>query len=487
MPRSEPYERLGGRRLARPDVIAQSVGFMGPVFAAAFLIPLVAGVISPSGRGAGAAAPLSVVIAAIGIFAIGWVVCTYARAVQAAGSLYDYVSRGLGARVGTAAGWLYYGGMTVLLAGLLLLIGGYLQGTIQVEFGVRPLPGWAWTLVAIAAVAAAGYFGVRISTRGQLVLALASMLVVAAFFVMVIVRLGRANSLRPFSPAAAGSGWAGIGLGAVYGVLLFAGFETGANLAEETRQPRRSVPAAVLSAVAIGAVFLVLAAYSEVAGLRGRPPGLTAAAAAPLFALGAPVSAGGYGSLWADRLLELVVMLDLIAMAIGCSTAASRGLFAMARDRRIPAALAVVSRRHGTPLGAGAFLVATSGAALLVNQFWPSLVALPQTPHYVALFAWAAAFGGFALVVTYLLLCVGALRGLATARHRVALAAAAAVGIVITAGASYASFLKVNKPTIYAPWVALALLAIGFASTFVLRARQPASTRLADPTPDTRP
>jgi len=487
MPRSEPYERLGARRLALPDAIAQSVGFMGPVFAAAFLIPLVAGVISPSGRGAGAATPLSVLIAAIGVLAIGWIVCTYARAVQAAGSLYDYVSRGLGARVGTAAGWLYYGGMTILLAGLLLLVGGYLQTTIQVEFGVRPLPGWAWTLVAIAAVAAAGYFGVRISTRSQLALALASMLVVAAFFVMVIVRLGRANSLRPFSPAAAGSGWSGIGFGALYGVLLFAGFETAANLAEETRRPRRSVPAAVLSSAAIAAVFLVLAAYAEVAGFHDRLQALTAAAGAPLFALGAPASAGGYGSLWTDRLLELVVLLDLFAMAIGCSVAASRGLFAMARDRRIPAALAVVSRRHGTPLGAGVFLVTTSAAALLVDQFWPGLLALPRTPHYLALFAWAAAFGGFALVVTYLLMCVGSLRSFAAARHRVRLAVAAAVGIVITAGAIYGSFFKVTKPTIYAPWVALALLAIGFASTFVLRARQPASTRLADRTADGRP
>ena len=146
-----------------------------------------------------------------------------------------------------------------------------------------------------------------------------------------------------------------------------------------------------------------------------------------------------------------------------------------------------MSRRHGTPLGAGVFLVATSAAALLVNQFWPGLLALPQTPHYLALFAWAAAFGGFALVVTYLLMCVGSLRSFATARHRVRLALAAVVGIVITAGAVYGSFFKVTKPTIYAPWVGLALLAIGFASTFVLRARQPASTRLADRTPDGRP
>ena len=159
----------------------------------------------------------------------------------------------------------------------------------------------------------------------------------------------------------------------------------------------------------------------------------------------------------------------------------------MARDRRIPAALAVVSRRHGTPLGAGVFLVAASAAALLVDQLWPGALALAQTPHYLALFAWAAAFGGFALVVTYLLLCVGSLRSFAGARHRVALAAAAVVGIVITGGAVYASFFRVTKPTIYAPWVGLALLAIGFASTFVLRARQPASTRLADRTPGGRP
>src|SRR3984885_5765056 len=251
----------------------------------------------------------------------------------------------------------------------------------------------------------------------------------------------RANGWRPFGPAGASSGWPGILFGALYGVLLFAGFETAANLAEEARRPRRAVPAAVLSSGAIVAVFLVLAAYAEVAGFHDRLQALTAAAGAPLFALGAPAADGGYGGLWIELLLGVGVLLALIAMAIGCCAAASRGVFAMARDRRVPAALAVVSRRHGTPLGAGIFLVTTSAAALLADQFWPGLVALPQTPHYLALFAWSAAFGG------------------------------AAAGIVITAGAIYASFLKVTKPTIYAPWVALAVLAIGFASTFVLRAR----------------
>jgi len=44
MAKSEPgYERLGAKVLSLPDVVAQSVGFMGPVFSSAFVIPVVVG------------------------------------------------------------------------------------------------------------------------------------------------------------------------------------------------------------------------------------------------------------------------------------------------------------------------------------------------------------------------------------------------------------------------------------------------------------
>src|SRR5690242_7968102 len=335
---SGSYERLGAKLLSLPDVIAQSVGFLGPVFSSAFVIPLVVGVISASGKGGGVAAPLSVILAAIGVFGLGWVVSSYAKEIHAAGSLYDYVTRGLGERVGTAAGWLYYGGVTILLTGLLLLIGGYLQGTIQSEFGVSPLPSWAWTLILIVMIAAVLYFGVRISTRSQLALALVSIVVVGIFFIYVIIKLGSANSLKPFKPSSSADGWSGIIFGMLYGVLLFVGFETAANLAEETPNPRRHIPIAVMATAGIATVMYVLATYVEVAGFHYNLKTLTAAAAAPLFALGAPAKAGGYGGTWIDRLLELVVLFDMLAVAIGCAVSASRGIFAMARDRRLPAA-----------------------------------------------------------------------------------------------------------------------------------------------------
>jgi amino acid transporter len=232
-------------------------------------------------------------------------------------------------------------------------------------------------------------------------------------------------------------------------------------------------------------VFFILAAYVEVAGFHYSLKTLTAAAGAPLFALGAPASAGGYGGTWIDRLLELVVFFDMLAVAIGCAVSASRGIFAMARDRRIPGVLATVSRRHDSPLGATVFLIGASLLTLAADQWWTGLFALPDTPHYFSLFAWGSTFGGFALVVVYLLMAVGSLRSFASSPGRIRLVVSAVIAIAITAGAIYASFYKVTSPTIYAPWIALAVLVIGFASTFVTRARRSASSELSDLTKST--
>jgi amino acid transporter len=235
----------------------------------------------------------------------------------------------------------------------------------------------------------------------------------------------------------------------------------------------------------IATVFFLLAAYVEVAGFHYSLKTLTAAAGAPLFALGAAKSAGGYGGTWIDRLLELVVLFDMLAVAIGCAVSASRGIFAMARDRRIPARLAVTSRRYDSPFGATVFLLVASLVTLALDVWWKGLFALPATPHYFALFAWGSTFGGFALVVVYLLMAVGSLRSFAHSPGRVRLVVCAVVAIAITAGAIYGSFYKVTSPTILAPWFALIVLVIGFLSTFVARSTRSASAQLPDLTKST--
>jgi amino acid transporter len=445
------YERLGGRgrTLTIVDAIAQSVGFMGPVFSIAFLVPLLVGIISATGKGGGNAAPLSVLIAALGVLALGWIVAQYTRKIQAAGSLYDYVTDGLGSRLGAASGLLYYVGIMVLATGLLVL-------------------------------AAVLYLGVALSTRAQLALALISITVVLIFFIYVIIKVGGDNNLATaFKPSSSPQGWNGVFFGVLYGVLLFTGFETSANLAEETSHPKRDIPKAVLISVIAVAGFYVIGSYATVAGYHFSLDALGENAGAPLFGLAGPSADGGFGSVALRRIIELVVIFDMLAVLIGCSVAASRGFFAMARDHRLPKPLARVSSR-GTPSAASTFVLAFGLLVIIVTKWWTGLFALPETPHYASMFYWGSTFGGFALATIYFLMSVGALRGLRDASRQGLNYTAAVVGIVITLAAVFGSVYKVTEPTIYAPYTALAIFVIGLLLTWVMPGRPSASTRFAE-------
>ncbi len=462
---------LGGhKKLRLPDAVAQSVGFMGPVFSSAFLIPLLVGV-NASGTGAGAAAPLSVVISTIGVLGLGWIISEYARRIHAAGSLYDYVTDGLGARIGAGAGFAYYGGILALGAAILVLIGGTIHDTLQAEFNIAPIPTIGWDLILLIGIGALLYAGVSLSTRTQLVLAVISLLVVTVFFIKVIAKVGSHNSLLAFSPSTSPTGMKGILFGVLYGVLLFTGFETAANLGEETEHPKRDIPRAVLFALLLAAGFYILASYAQVAGFHFSLKEISKAASGPLFVLGSPPSQGGYGSDWIRRLLELVVVLDMLAVYIGVSVSASRGIFAMARDSRLPGRLTTISATRKTPVGASTLVVAVYAIVIGVTEWWTGLFSLPQTPHYAAMFSWLATFGPFALALVYLLMTIGAVRGLADHPRRWAVWLASVVGAVTVISALFGSIYKVPMPTVSASWAALGWFVVGMIVMSVIPAK----------------
>jgi amino acid transporter len=463
-------KRLAGS-LTLVDAIAQSVGFMGPVFSIAFLVPLLVG-LNASGKGSGTAAPLSVIIAAIGVLGLGWIISEYAKRIHAAGSLYDYVSDGLGARAGTACGILYYVGVLMLAIAILVMIGGTIHDTLQAEFNITPLPALVWDLLLAAILAVVLYAGVALSTRVQLTLALISVVAVLIFFINVIARAGNGGASHAFSPSGSTTGWSGIFFGVLYGVLLFTGFETAANLGEETRHPKRDIPRAILIAVLAVGGFYVIGAYSQMAGYHFSLDALGKNAGAPLFGLAGPASAGGFGSTAIRRLVELVVVLDMLAVLIGVSVAGTRGFFAMGRDHRLPKFLGKVSGR-GTPMSASVFVVVFYLVIVFVTQYWNGLFALTGLPHYVAMFSWFSTMGSFALACIYLLMSVGALRGLADHPKRWAVILAATVGILVTAAAIYGSVYQVGAPIIWAVWAGVGVLALGFVLTFVFPGRAP--------------
>ena len=458
---------LGGkRRLTLIDAVAQSVGFMGPVFSIAFLVPLLVG-LNASRKGSGAAAPLSVLIAAVGVLGLGWIVAQYARRIHAAGSLYDYVSDGLGTRIGGGSGLLYYIGILGLGGGILVMIGGTIHDTIQAEFNKTPLPEWAWDVLLLALLAVVLYLGVALSTRAQLVLALISITVVLIFSIYVIAKVGGDNHVgKAFTPSTSPQGFNGILFGVLYGVLLFTGFETAANLGEETEHPKRDIPRAVIVSVLAITGFYLIGSYAQVAGFHFDLNIIGKNAGAPLFGLASPHNAGGFGSVALRRIVELVVVFDMIAVLIGCSVAASRGFFALARDGRLPRPLRAVSGR-GTPLVSSSAVLVLYAVVIVLTIGWKSLAAQTGMPHYVAIFSWCSTFGSFGLSIIYLLMSVGAMRGLRGHAATWKVYLAGLVGIVVTAAAIFGAVYKVHAPIIWAAWVALIVFAGGLILSFV--------------------
>jgi amino acid transporter len=461
-------ERLGKGNLSLPDVVAQSVGYMGPVFSGTFFIPAIAG-LGFAGKGAGVATPVAILLTAIGMLGLAWIISRYAKRIHAAGALYDYVGEGFGKPVGLFAGWVYYGGAMVLTMAIGLAFGGFVSLTLLTVHDVHI--NWIWFALAFWIVAwAISVLGVRISTRAQLVLALVSIAIVFAWAVYVVLKGGSSGfSLRPFNPSEAS--FKGITFGIVYAGLIFVGFESAANLAEETAEPRRNIPRAIFYSVIAATVFYVVLAWAlllafglNVAELLKSFPPLYVATANPDF--------GG------DRFSELVqwlVVIDIAAVGLGTATGTTRGVFALARDRHLPRALAAVHPRYKTPyVAASVIAVAAIVVALIVRISNGLAPGTPTDPpgHWFPIFQFGATMGAFLIFVVYLLIALTGFKG-QPGENRGGLALAGVLAGATSIAALYGVVYK--APSVYwfdkIWWLALIWIAIGVGVVLIARSR----------------
>ncbi|HKS99704.1 MAG TPA: APC family permease [Rugosimonospora sp.] len=444
---------VGRARVSMTGVLAQSVGFMGPVFSVATLLPLIVG-LSATGRGAGVATPVAIVIAGIGIFGAGWVIAQYAKRIHLCGSLYEYICDAFGPRVGIVAGWLYFGAMLILAAATFLVLGGLSESFLQSAFSVH-VAWWVLALAFVAVVMAIVVIGVQISVRAQLALVLLSSAVVAAFSLYIIVKGGHGGhslSLKPLNPFAI----AGLDLlyGVLYGINMFIGFESAANLAEETDDPKRHVPRAVLWSLTIVGAYFVLTAYAQDVGF-----GLDGAAwKNSVFPLQALASGTEFGSTAFGNLMSVLIILDIAAVAIGVGVAASRGIMSMARAGRLPSALATVHSRFRTPVVAAALIGVVSVAAILLvaadDGVFSRATGQPGVlqPQWAPMFSWMAGFAGTGLALMYLAISVAGARGLWHEVNRVKLVVATTAGVLVAAGAVFGALYKASSPLDTVGW-----------------------------------
>ena len=123
--------------------------------------------------------------------------------------------------------------------------------------------------------------------------------------------------------------------------FAFAGYARIATLGEEVKHPTRTIPRAILVALAIAlAVYIVVA----VAALAVLGPTRLAASAAPLVEA---VRVAGVG--WLTPIVGVGAAVAALGSLLALILGVSRTTLAMARDRHLPHPLAVVHPRVRGP------------------------------------------------------------------------------------------------------------------------------------------
>ena len=391
---------LAQGELGTTDLVAQSLA-VGPITSAALL----GGVVAAKG---GSAGPLFLLIVVVGVLGLGAILVMFARRYIHAGVMYEYVGRTLGPTAGISTAGFYYLAY-VILGGPTMLIGvGVLGEDLCKSYLGASVPFWGIALTVLLVVAAINLRGVQLSVRAQLTIFVLSVIPFLLTVIVVIAKGGVAgNTGQVFNPAAP---TAGAFLPTfMFCALLFVGVESSASLGEEAREPTKSVPRAIILTILIVAGFCFLTQYAGTIGFGlDKVANTWASDPSGLSTLG-----NMYVGSWISPLLQLGLILDMVAVAIGFMSAATRGMFALARGGLLPPALGRTSR-WGTPhVGIAVFTVATAALMLPVVILSAATGMDPYTGFTIG-----ATFGGLLVLTAYLVLIIASGKLLATGRWR---------------------------------------------------------------------
>ncbi|WP_196832072.1 APC family permease [Mycetocola sp. CAN_C7] len=314
---------------------------------------------APAASAAGWGLLVGLAIAAVIAYCNATASAQLAAQYPSSGGTYLYGRERLGAGWGFAAGWSFVIGKTASCAAMALTFAAYAAPA-----------GWERPVaaLAVAALVAVNYFGVTRTALLTRVLVVICLLVLA-----VVVAAGLSAPAAPISFAFVGgnpvTAWLAMNApmdADAYAVLqsagllffAFAGYARIATMGEEVRDPARTIPRAILGALAIAvAVYVVVAVVS----LRTLGPEALGNSAAPLVDVAV---AGGWD--WAAPVVRFGAAAASLGALLALISGIGRTSLAMAREGDLPRALAAVHPRYRVPHRAELVLGAVVIAVVLV-------------------------------------------------------------------------------------------------------------------------
>ena len=287
------------------------------------------------------------------------------RGFPSAGGVIGYVTAGLGARLGLAAGRSFLAGVITGAPVVCLIGAGYVTDLTGGGQGARAAIA-AFLLLAVLGLAAGG---MRASAAAQLLL-VGVLTGVVAVAVAGSAGSARAGNWAPFAP----HGWLAVGHAAATLMLSFVGWEAVAPLTTRFADPARQLPRAVAITLAVTTVLYLGLAVATIGVLGPGAATLTPLASLLRLAIGPAGTAAAAAA--------------AIVLTLGTTNAYINGAAAMARrlsPHRVAAAGTPPAAGGEAGRPAGLFLAIAMSGLLLITLYGlglvspAALVAIPTT------------------------------------------------------------------------------------------------------------
>jgi APA family basic amino acid/polyamine antiporter len=293
-----------------------------------------------------------------------------ASSIPVAGSAYTYSYATLGELAAWIIGWDLILEYAVSVAAVAVGWGQYFNDLADSLFGFKlpdslanpPGEGGSFNLPAVfivLAVTAVLCIGIRESARFNTIMVFIK-LVVLAFFLVVGVTVFDADNLKPFAP----EGVDGVVTAASVIFFAYIGFDAISTSGEETKNPGRDLPIAIIGSLAIATALYIAVAVVAVGAL---PFDKLKGSEAPL----ATVIDDGVGLGWAANIISFGALVAITSVVLTILYGQTRIMFAMCRDGLMPIRFADVNPRTRTPVRITAtfgVLIATVAAFIPLTE-----------------------------------------------------------------------------------------------------------------------
>lgn len=343
--------------------------------------------------GNGVSAPVDALIATVimFLFTVGFVAMS--KHITNAGAFYAFIQKGLGRSVGLGSATLAVVSYALILVALQGYIGYTTASAINGFLGLA-VPWWVYSFLAVGIIAYLGYRDIELSSKFLGIALVLEVAVVVLVDIAVLMEKGP-NGLEGASFHLENILSGSPGLGILFAIFSFIGFESTVIYREEAKDPERTIPRATYIAVLLVGAFYVISMWCAVSSIGKE--NITAFSQVHGADMYLAVTQHYFGVIFMD-VMHVLLISSLFACALSLHNIVVRYKYTLGRFGVLNDRFSSVHPKHGSPHVSSAVLSIFSVIAFAI------LICIGADPAS-QIYAWGAMAGTLGYMVILCLTC----------------------------------------------------------------------------------